>query len=363
MRKILLYTHALAGGGAERVLALLACGLAERGHEVLLATDYEADANERFLDDRVRRIDLGAAHGRAILALARVLVREKPDVSISALGASNLKHGIAAIVAGRRRHAIVSYHGYSASEPSRLSRTSFAATPLLSRATGATIAVSNGLRHHLVKAWGAQSSRTVYVPNPVQWPPDAKGRAQGDPSPPLILACGRLTAAKNFAGLLRAFANIERTDARLVILGEGEERAALEASIVELGLVGRVELPGYAQPWAYYEQASCLAVSSLSESFGMVIVEALAYGVPVVATDCGGPREILNAPDLGLLVPLGDDGAMTAALDRTLFGTEFASARRARAADFSVTRSVDAYEALIETVIARAGRRSGSISP
>ena len=354
-RKIVLYTHALAGGGAERALALLAGGLAARGLDVLFATDYSAPENEGFLGPGVRRANLGRSHVGSIRNLRALLIAEKPDVSISALGANNVKHATAAILAGRSRRAVLSYHGFSVSEPRLLSQLAFQLAPLLTRTTGRTIAVSGALRDNLVGSWWADPARTRHIQNPVAWrsparPPTAQNLRDREPT---VLAVGRLAADKDFLTLIRAFARIKRPHARLVILGEGEERAALQAEIARLELTARVELPGYlAQPWAYYERAACFAVSSRSESFGMVIVEALAFGLPVVATDCGGPREILTTPGLGQLVPVGDEAGLAECIEAALNDPGDPAPRLARAADFSLDRGLDAYEALIEEIVA-----------
>ncbi len=351
-RRILLYTHSLAGGGAERALALLASGLAGRGHDVIFATDYSATENAAFLDPAIRRLELGRRHAMSTWALRRALARERPDVSISALGANNVKHAAAALLAGRARRAVLAYHGFHESEPRPLARLAFWLAPALSRVVGRIVAVSDALRDNLVARWGCDPARTLRLYNPVAWRAAPTAHAVWLRAP-LVLACGRLTADKNFAGLLRAFAALTRRDARLVILGEGEQRAALEGDIARLGLTGRVDLPGYvAEPWDFYARAACLAVSSRSESFGMAIVEALAHGVPVVSTDCGGPREILNSPTLGRLAPVGDDAALAEGIEAALASPGDPAPRVRRAADFSLARGVDTCEAMIETIVA-----------
>ena len=352
-RKILLYTHALAGGGAERALALLATGFCARGHDVTFATDYAADENAGFVDARARRVELGAGHGAAVLKLARLLRRERFDVSLSGLGASNLKHVAAAVLAGRARHAVMGYHGFYEAEPKLLSRLSFNLTPATTRIAGATIAVSAALRKNLVEVWRADKERTRHVPNPVSWGPPIAPPTRDSlrAREKIALACGRLNTGKNFVGLLRAFSLLETAGARLIILGEGEQRPALEAEVARLGLAGRVELPGYvAEPWRYYRRAACLAVSSLTESFGMTIVEALAHGLPVVSTDCGGPREILADGKFGALVPVGDEAALAAAISAALADPGDPAPRISRANDYSVEASLDAHERLFDEI-------------
>jgi glycosyltransferase involved in cell wall biosynthesis len=224
---------------------------------------------------------------------------------------------------------------------------------VLTRLTARTVAVSGALRDDLVKTWRAHPDQTRHIRNPVAW-----GAAREAPTEeslrrrePIVLACGRLTPDKNFMGLLRAFARVDRRDARLVIIGEGEERAALELEIDRLGLRGRVDLPGYvAEPWNYYARAACLAVSSRVESFGMVIVEALAHGLPVVATDCGGPREIIDALNVGHLVPVDDELAMAAGINAALANPGDPAPRIGRAKAFSQDESVSSYESLFDEV-------------
>ena len=354
MRKILFYTHALSGGGAERVWALLASGFARRGCDVIFAVDFDAHQNLPFLGTNVRLVTLGGGHAASTLRLARLIAREQPDVTISALGVSNLKHFCAAALAFRLKRAILSYHGYAVSEPQRLSRLSFWLTPLITRLTARTICVSDGLLAYAVDTWKASKARTLRIYNPVATGATfAAVDAQGlGARAPVVLACGRMVPYKNFPALVRAFALLPQTDAVLKILGEGEQRPAIEAEVKRLGLEGRVELPGYVDaPWKAYAEARCFALSSTSESFGLVVVEALASGLAVVATDCDGPREILAGGHFGTLVPQGDEAALALALGRALAAPGDPAARQARAAEFSLDIGLDHYAALIEEVV------------
>ncbi len=356
-RKILIYTHAMTGGGAERVCAVLASGLASRGDEVILAVDFAASQNLNFIDPTVRIVVLGAGHFMAVVRLAMLLFRERPDVSMSALSISNLKHFFAAMLAGRLSRAVLSYHGYAHSEPQLLSRISYALTPMLTRLTSATVCVSEGLRKSVVSCWGASSKLTERIYNPVitgknQPPATAAELMQRKP---IVLAAGRLVDYKNFAMLIRAFAQVETVDAKLVILGQGPEFAALQAEIDRLGLNGRAELAGYAdEPWQYYEQARCFALSSNSESFGLVVVEAMAAGLAIVTTACDGPSEILENGRYGQIVPVGDENAMAKAIACALADPGEPLPRVKHAGTFSLDRGIDLYTDLFDRVIARA---------
>ena len=346
---ILFYLPSLAGGGAERLLAQLASELVRRGHTVTLAVDTQAGENVGHLDASVRVVQLGAGHVTATLRLAGILRREKPDVCLSALGGQNLKHFVAALLAGRLRHGLQSCHGFYEGEPGLLSRLSVIAIALSSRLMARTVAVSDALRVDLIARFHASRDRTVRIHNGV---PVKEGDAARMPvQPPVVLACGRLTPDKNYPLLLQAFAAMRTVDARLVILGEGPERATIEGQIRRLGLSDRVDMPGYSDPAPFYESASCFAITSDREAFGLVVVEALAAGLPVVTTPSGGPPEILG--DLGTVVPARDPMGLAAALDTALIESAQGEARRARAREFSMTRCADAYETMFRQVAKR----------
>lgn len=165
-----------------------------------------------------------------------------------------------------------------------------------------------------------------------------------------VLAVGTLKAIKDYVTLLEAFAALrQQVDARLLILGEGECRAALEAQVRRLGLVDCVFMPGFAKDTApYYQRADLHVLSSTGEGLPTVIIEALAAGTPVVSTDCpSGPREILVDGQFGRLVPVGDAPALAAAMAESLAASHDRAALKARAQDFSIDKAVDQYETLL----------------
>jgi glycosyltransferase involved in cell wall biosynthesis len=142
-----------------------------------------------------------------------------------------------------------------------------------------------------------------------------------DKTRPLVLSAGRLVRAKDFPTLLHAFRRVqERTNSRLVILGEGRQRAKLERMSRQLGLAEAVDLPGFSpNPFAYMARADLFVLSSLYEGFGNVLAEAMAVGTPCVATDCrSGPREILADGRYGHLVRPGNAEALADAILESL---------------------------------------------
>jgi glycosyltransferase involved in cell wall biosynthesis len=212
------------------------------------------------------------------------------------------------------------------------------------------VALSSGVAEEITSLYGLNPSRVVTIPNPVTVSNIAArvSAAKAEPSPvpgagPYVLAIGRLTRQKGFDRLIEAFAQLPGEDVRLVIVGEGEERAALTQLADKLGVAGRVTLAGYVpETERWLAHATVFALPSRWEGFGHVIVEAMASGVPVVAYDCPyGPRDILQSEINGILVREGDVAGLAAALRRVLERPEFAESLR-QAARVDATRYAQA---------------------
>lgn len=168
---------------------------------------------------------------------------------------------------------------------------------------------------------------------------------------PIILAVGRLSREKGFDVLIQAFAEVATvSDARLYILGEGPLRSELESMIAELGLAGKVVMPGYVpNPLSFMARSSVYVIPSRWEGLPTALVEALAAGVSVVATRCpGGSAEILEGGLHGALVDVDDSSALACAinsmLDEPTAGPE--SIKRGRS--FSASNAVRHYLSLLE---------------
>ena len=351
-RRLLFYTHGLVGGGAERVWALVASGLHRRGWDVTFAVDFEDGANEGFLPADMKRVVLGKGHGKAVSALARHLKATDPVAAFAAVGASNLKLMLARLRSGWRGAAILSAHGRFDAEPRFLGRLTYRATPLTSRWAARTLTVSDDLRNYLIRSFRARPDRVTTIHNAIHLPPPdhVPGAAELAARPDIVLAVGRMVPEKGFSTLIEALA-LTRPTTRLVLLGDGPDRPALEARAVELGIRDRIDFRGYQpEPWPAYREAKMLALPSWTEAFGNVLVEALGHGLPVVATRCGGPEEVLRNGQDGTLVPPRAAAALAAAIDETLPNTGDPAPRRARAEDFSIDRALDKFEALIAEV-------------
>ncbi len=355
MAKLIFYTHGLVDGGAERLWACLATAMKQRGHDVVFVQDFEAEDNRSNLDSSIPLYTLGRGHWQATRRLAEILKSENADVAISAVGGCNTKLLIAKSLAkATALKTIITYHGFREWRTGFLSLATYTGLPLLSREADATVAVSDGLRERLIATWGAKPEKTVTILNPVFYPQNARvpSEAELKSRADVVLAAGRFVPEKGFVTLVRAFARMNRPNARLVIIGKGPLESQVKGEIERLGIADRVVLPGYCrQPWTFYEQAKCFALSSHSEPFGNVVVEAMAHGLPIVSTACSGPQEILRHGEFGRIVAIDNELQLAAALNATLDNPGDPMIRRQRAEDFSFDVRVPAYESLINQVL------------
>lgn len=330
--RVTLFLPDLTGGGAERVMVNLARGLVERDLPVDLVLVRAAGPLLPDLAPAVRVVELRT---RSVLASVPALVGylrgERPRVLLSTLNTAN----VAAIWASRIARTgtrVVIRQSNTLSRTLDASRGARRLIPFLVRSSyrwaDEVVGVSEGVALDLIRSARLDPGRVHVVPNPII-PPELAARAAEpladpwfrEPAPPVVLGVGRLTAQKDFLTLIRAFARVRgKVRSRLVILGEGEERPRLEALVRELGLEDDVALPGFvANPFAYMARAAALVLSSRWEGLPAVVVQALAVGTPVIATDCeSGPREILREGRFGLLVPVGGEGEIARGILETI---------------------------------------------
>jgi len=353
MRKldILLYSRASGGGGAERVWAILANGMAARGHRVTFAFDEKMAGDG--VDPAVNMLDVGAGHAGAVMKLARLLRSRRFDVIAAAVSVSCVKLTLAKAMAFSPVPLVLSYHGFEEYKTGRLSAAGFYGLPLLALFARRFVGVSDGVVRALVTRWHAPAARTERIYNPV--PLIAAAMANEILArPPIVGAVGRLSREKGTDVLIDAFARLVTPDARLVIGGDGPERQRLVQQAADLGLSDRVRFLGRVSSAAeVYGLARVAAVPSRTEAFGMTTVEALSAGLRVVASDCEGSREILAGP-YGELVPVEDAAALAAALDRALAMQPDPGPGVARAQEFSAEAGIDQWERLF-TGLATAG--------
>ena len=219
------------------------------------------------------------------------------------------------------------------------------------------VAVSRGVAEDLASVKGVPAGLIYVIYNPVVGPEFWRRAAEpladttfAADARPAILAVGRLDYQKNFPTLLRAMAIVRRTtNARLVFLGDGEERGNLVALARHLDLDSSVSFLGdVSNPLPYMKWAASLALSSVVEALPIVLIEALAVGLPIVATVCTtGPREILCDGDDGALVPVGDSAALAEALMRVLQRASASGHSREALTRFGHDHVIDKYLAVL----------------
>ncbi|MBK1644909.1 glycosyl transferase [Thiocapsa imhoffii] len=349
--ELAIFLPSLVGGGAERMMLNLASGMVDRGVVPDLVVASEEGPYRALVPAPCRLVNLRARRVLAALpGLVRYLRNRRPHALLAAMDHANLVALAAGAWARVPTRVYVSVRSNLTQEALHSPFLRGRALPLLARhgypRAAAVIAVSQGVADDLQSLLGVRRARIQVIPNPVVTP-ELTRLARERPThpwfrpggPQVILAAGRLVPQKDYPTLLEAFATLDPgVERRLLILGEGPERQMLEGLIARLGLVGRVALPGFtANPFAFMAHCDLFVLSSAWEGLPGVLIQAMACGTPVVSTDCpSGPREILADGRLGRLVPVGDVGALGAAIARTLEEPREGARLQRRAADFAV---------------------------
>ena len=388
----------LDSGGAERVVTCLAEGLIDRGHmvDIVLAEPLirypvpdrvrlfsvrdrqDQLTEERFGEALARRVQLPVASGlldwmraagafhwdpfclpsRRRVHMARgiacYMAREQPDCVLPSVHRSIVATFLACRLFPGHPPIIPVVHDSLENQPNlraiRRYRRIFADATHF-------IGVSRGTSDSLETVTRVPSNRITTIYNPAVTPHLFVKMQESPCHPwllydgtPVVLAVGQLAPRKDYPTLIKAFARVvSRRPCRLIILGEGSKRTEIEELVKKYDLTDRVSLPGWTEnPFAFMSRASLFVLSSSCEGFSMVLAEALACGCPVVSTDCpSGPAEILRNGDIGPLVPIGDDAALSKAMEHVLDQPSNKQMLQQRAMDFSADRAVAAYEKLL----------------
>ena len=361
-QRIAFFLPNLYGGGAERVSINLLKGMVERENLVLDLVLGIAEGS--FLEQVPGRVNIinfkSPRVATAILPLVKYLKTVQPDALLSHLGHANVIALMANKLAGSKtRLAVVEHNTLSVADAVSIRAK---ITPWFMRqfypSADAIIGVSQGVSRDLESQLGFNSGSVTTIYNPVI---DRELLAKADMSldhpwlqpeqPPVFLAVGRLTAQKDFANLINAFALVrQQQTARLIILGEGELRTELEELACSLGVREDIDLPGFADnPYGYMSQAAAFVLSSRYEGLPTALIEAMACGCSVVSTDCpSGPREILEGGKYGSLVPIQDSKSLSKAMLDVLEQSVSRDTLQQRAKIFATEHIVPQY---LETLL------------
>ena len=344
--------------GVDRIMQHLIPEIASRGYRVDLLQVREHGPYLNTLPPNVRRIDLGHHHTYNCLpALVRYLRRQRPVLLLSDKDRVNRTALLARWLSATgtplifRLGTTVSINLASRGVFERWQqRTSIGR---LYRFSQRVLVPSQGVADDLSRYTGLSPEKIRVVPSP-GIPDNLFNRVQPLPDHPwfrkrgmpVILSAGELGARKDFATLLRAFAMLRaRRPCRLVLIGRGKQREQLLKLADTLGISEDVDLPGFVEnPYPYMAHADLFAFTSLWEGLGLVLVEALALGTPVVSTDCpSGPSEILQQGRFGQLVPVGDAKALASAMEAALEDSRPRDFFQQAAQPYTVSAATDAY--------------------
>lgn len=369
--KLALVIHSLAGGGAERVMSLLANAWAARGIDVSLVTIGPTTGDTYELDRGIRRIGLdlmGVSDGpvaallnnmRRVRRLRAVMRELQPDVLVSFLSTTNALSVLAA--RPLKLPVIVSERIWPGADG--IGRAWRCLRKYAYRR--ATLVVS---QTHRTAQWLKEEipgASVEVVANPVQVECQksvdevVEKMLASCAGYNLVLAAGRLSAQKGFDLLIRAFAPLvrERPNWMLVIFGEGEERDSLYRLCRELNVADRVLMPGFSVALhVVMRRTQLFVLPSRYEGMPNALAEAMACGTPCISFDCPtGPAELISDGRNGLLVPAGDIFALSSAMDRLMrderLRESLGSAARESMKVYSMDNVLNRWNALLERAV------------
>lgn len=320
MKKFLFYINALNGGGAERVMSNLSSQFADKGYEVLFATSYPADG-EYELNKKIKRFNLESENITCskvkrnyvrIKRLRQICKRENPEVLVAFMAEPNVRAIIATI--GLETKTIISVRNDPEKEYSgRLMN--FVGKYILPMADGCVFQTEDA------KMWFPKKlqNKSTIIFNAVK---REFFEAKRNPVGGLVVTCGRLEEQKNHKLLIKAFSNVVRKipNAKLQIYGDGSLKETLQQLIDSSGLHDFVKLMGQTSDVVKaLEKADVFVLPSLYEGMPNALMEAMAVGVPCIATDCpcGGARMLLNDNN-GILIKNNNIDELTNAIEQLI---------------------------------------------
>jgi len=360
---VAIYLHDLRGGGVERQSLIIAEELRRHGVDVTLVVHQLRGQLLDQVPPSLRIVDLASPRTlNDVPRLVRFLRTEQPDILLANVDLNNIAALLAKAIGLSRTRIVICQHnpitaGITAQDNWMYRYVGLAyrlLRPLIDHAIG----VSAGVADELVALGAVSQDRVVTINNPVVGP-DFQTRCDesvehpwfDQPGYPVFVTAGRLVPEKDHETMLRALAIHRRTcDSRLIVFGTGIMMPRLKALVTELGLAEAVDFQGFhSNVLPYFRRADAFLLSSSSEGFGNVIVEALGCGTPVISTRCEhGPAEILDNGRFGVLVEPQNPDAMAAAMNevatlRKRFPIEL---MRHRALDYSYAACASRYMAL-----------------
>ena len=356
-KKIAFIIPSLPVGGSERVLTSLACEMV-KNNDVSIITLGKVIPFYK-LDDRIKLLYcvdkvppskniFQAIRSNYILLrrLNSILKQNKYDVLIGFLTTANVLTCIAG--AYRKIPVIISERNNPFKQ---LPQKSWQILRRLTYPWAKFLVVQTEEIGSFYKPW-INNSKLIILPNPISAELSAK-RDSGIEKQKIVLNVGRLTAQKAQDVLIRSFAKTSAADWKLIVAGNGKRMDQYKTLIKDLGVEQRVELPGsVTEVENLYNKASIFAFSSVSEGFPNALIEAMHFGVASISTDCPtGPAELISDGENGFLIPINDEDALTARLDRLMgdpdLRRKFGQLSKGTVTKFQIENVVSQWEDLI----------------
>jgi glycosyltransferase involved in cell wall biosynthesis len=363
--RVLTFLHSFEPGGVERIalrlhrawgaLGVDTCMVIGRA-EGAMAKDF-ANPDDILLSDG--RIPTAAWETLwMILTLPRAIRRAQPDVLFCAGNTYAVVAVAMRLLLGRKCPPIVAKISNDLARRDMIPPFRWAYRQWLriqARCIDVFVGMAEPMRREIAEAMGIDDSRIAIIHDPAVEDADLSDvlPAEAAHDGRRFVAAGRLSSQKNFPLLLHAFAKIAKIEDRLTILGEGPDRGALKTLAQTLGIAGQVELPGFVTDTRrWFADSDTFVLSSDYEGVPAVIIEALAAGRPIVATDCSvSMAELLGNGRFGILTPVGDATALALAMDVIRHQRVDRAEQREYARTFTIERAATAYRDLFMSVV------------
>lgn len=362
--RVLHIIESLDFGGAEKIVVSLANGMAD-AHDVAICCLKHIGVLGNELDKRIQVFCLDKGEGNDFflpLHLAALMKKNNFDVVHTHNWAVFLEGGLASILAGVRLLVHTVHGPYTEYPPSWRSRIKLALRHFLERLVSRRfyriVAVSDAIREYMEKTIHLAAKRLLTIHNGIP-ATNVQPTERATREYLTFMTVGRLAVIKNHAMMLRAFAEIAKSNAhaRLIIVGDGPERAKLENSIKENHLQNKISLLGFrADIDNLLRDADIFLLTSHYEGISIALLEAMRAGLPAIGTHVGGMPEIVRDGHTGILVPADDHVALIKAMTR-LAGSKSLRDEMGKQAyayfikEFSLTTMLSRYQNLYTKTI------------
>ena len=332
--RVALFTDSDVFAGTERYMLDLGCALRDLGVTAMIACPTPSLLAERAAAEGLTVIPIskaGLINRPAVTMLAEMFRSGELDIVHANNGRTSLASAMA-VRRARKGRFVATQHFL---DPEHVSHTGLksvifhAAHRWVSRYMAHCVAISEAARAGVLKRGEAPEHKVTTIlngirpldPHQLASPAEIRAGLEIDLDTPLIVCAARLEREKDVRSLIAAMTEVKTAfpEVRCVVAGQGAQHAMLTAQIAEAGLQDTVQLLGFrTDAQALIQAGDIFVLPSLAEPFGLVILEAMALGRPVIATDAGGPPEIIENGVTGLLVPPSDPPALAAAIRRLL---------------------------------------------